>query len=89
MQNNVLIISFNLFSILATKTIECFVIGRYVKEREQFGAPLAAFQLTQQKLVRMLSDIQAMLLVGWRLCKLYDSGKMTSGHASMGKVDTS
>ncbi|XP_073140832.1 acyl-coenzyme A oxidase 4, peroxisomal [Henckelia pumila] len=58
---------------------------RYLKERKQFGAPLAAFQLNQQKLVQMLGNIQAMLLVGWRLCKLYDSGKMTPGHASMGK----
>ncbi|KAL3536531.1 hypothetical protein ACH5RR_004992 [Cinchona calisaya] len=58
---------------------------RYLKERKQFGAPLAAFQLNQQKLVQMLGNIQAMILVGWRLCKLYESGKMTPGHASMGK----
>lgn len=58
---------------------------RYLKERKQFGAPLAAFQINQQKLVQMLSNIQAMILVGWRLCKLYESGKMTPGHASMGK----
>lgn len=57
-----------------------------MKERKQFGAPLAAFQLTQQKLVCMLGNIQAMILVGWRLCKLYDSGKMTPGRVSLGKV---
>lgn len=57
-----------------------------MKERKQFGAPLAAFQLTQQKLVQMLGNIQAMILVGWRLCKLYDSGKMTPGRVSLGKV---
>ncbi|XP_078177986.1 acyl-coenzyme A oxidase 4, peroxisomal-like [Carex rostrata] len=62
---------------------------RYLKERKQFGAPLAAFQLNQEKLVRMLGNIQAMLLVGWRLCKLYESGKMTTGHASLGKAWTS
>jgi acyl-CoA oxidase len=62
---------------------------RYLKERKQFGAPLAAFQLNQEKLVRMLGNIQAMLLVGWRLCKLYESGKMTPGHASLGKAWTS
>ncbi|CAA6654749.1 unnamed protein product [Spirodela intermedia] len=54
--------------------------------RKQFGAPLAAFQINQEKLVRMLGNIQAMLLVGWRLCKLYESGKMTPGHASLGKA---
>ncbi|KAK4478467.1 hypothetical protein RD792_013942 [Penstemon davidsonii] len=58
---------------------------RYLKERKQFGAPLAAFQINQQKLVQMLGNIQAMVLVGWRLCKLYEGGKMTPGHASMGK----
>jgi len=60
--------------------------NRYLKERKQFGVPLAAFQLNQEKLVRMLGNIQSMLLVGWRLCKLYESGKMTPGHASLGKV---
>ncbi|KAJ6810635.1 acyl-coenzyme A oxidase 4, peroxisomal-like [Iris pallida] len=59
---------------------------RYLQERKQFSAPLAAFQLNQEKLVRMLGNIQAMLLVGWRLCKLYESGKMTPGQASMGKA---
>ncbi|XP_074264577.1 acyl-coenzyme A oxidase 4, peroxisomal-like [Silene latifolia] len=58
---------------------------RYLKERKQFGVPLAAFQLNQQKLVQMLGNVQAMLLIGWRLCKLYESGKMTAGHASLGK----
>ncbi|GAB2225386.1 hypothetical protein Drorol1_Dr00006178 [Drosera rotundifolia] len=58
---------------------------RYLKERKQFGVPLAAFQVNQLKLVQMLGNIQAMVLVGWRLCKLYDSGKMTPGHASLGK----
>lgn len=62
---------------------------RYLKERKQFGAPLAAFQLNQEKLVRMLGNIQGMLLVGWRLCKLYESGKMTPGQASLGKAWTS
>ncbi|KAE8099189.1 hypothetical protein FH972_017192 [Carpinus fangiana] len=58
---------------------------RYLKERKQFGAPLAAFQINQQKLVQMLGNIQAMVLVGWRLCKLYENGKMTPGQASLGK----
>ncbi|KAK7339896.1 hypothetical protein VNO77_20582 [Canavalia gladiata] len=58
---------------------------RYLKERKQFGAPLAAFQINQQKLVQMLSNVQAMILVGWRLCKLYESGKLTPGQSSLGK----
>ncbi|PWZ30633.1 hypothetical protein Zm00014a_033633 [Zea mays] len=59
---------------------------RYLKERKQFGVPLAAFQLNQEKLARMLGNVQSMVLVGWRLCKLYESGKMTPGHASLGKA---
>ncbi|KAF0904625.1 hypothetical protein E2562_035924 [Oryza meyeriana var. granulata] len=62
-------------------------ICRYLGERRQFGAPLAAFQLNQEKLVRMLGNIQAMWLLGWRLCKLHDSGgTMTAGQASLGKT---
>jgi hypothetical protein len=49
---------------------------RYLKERKQFGALLATFQLNQEKLVCMLGNIQAMLLVGWQLCKLYELDKM-------------
>lgn len=59
---------------------------RYLLERKQFGAPLAVFQLNQEKLIRMLGNIQAMSVLGWRLCKLHDTGKMTSGQASLGKV---
>ena len=62
------------------------VIVRYLKERKQFGAPLAAFQINQEKLSRMLGNLQAMVLMGWRLCKLYENGKMTAGQASLGKV---
>nr|UNO37370.1 acyl-coenzyme A oxidase [Fagopyrum esculentum] len=59
---------------------------RYLHERKQFGAPLAAFQINQQKLTEMLGNVQAMYLMGWRLCKLYEEGKMTAGHASLGKA---
>ena len=59
---------------------------RYLGERKQFGVPLAAFQLNQEKLVRMLGNIQAMWLLGWRLSKLHSSSKMTIGQASLGKV---
>ncbi|KAL7248563.1 hypothetical protein ACSBR2_003325 [Camellia fascicularis] len=59
---------------------------RYLKERKQFGAPLADFQLTQQKLVQMLGNIQAMILIGWRLCKMYEKGTITMGHVSLGKA---
>ena len=59
---------------------------RYTKERVQFGAPLAAFQATQEKLARMLGSVQAMALMAWRLSKLYEAGKMTHEHASLAKA---
>jgi hypothetical protein len=37
---------------------------KYLKERKQFRAPLATFQLNQEKPVCMLDNIHAMLLVG-------------------------
>ncbi|KAH9296840.1 hypothetical protein KI387_028522, partial [Taxus chinensis] len=59
---------------------------RYLQERKQFGASLNSFQINQEKLVRMLGNIQAMSLMGWRLCKLYESGKVTPGQASLAKA---
>ncbi|KAH0452688.1 hypothetical protein IEQ34_019987 [Dendrobium chrysotoxum] len=61
---------------------------RYLNERKQFGVPLASFQITQEKMVRMLGNIQAMFLLGWRLCKLYESEKITIGQASLAKAWT-
>jgi acyl-CoA oxidase len=62
------------------------ICHRYLLERKQFGAPLAALQINQEKLVRMLGNIQAMFLLGWRLCKIYEAGKMTPGQASLCKA---
>ena len=59
---------------------------RYLLERRQFGAPLAALQINQEKLVRMLGNVQAMFLMGYRLCQLYEKGSMTPGQASLAKV---
>ncbi|CAD7698284.1 unnamed protein product [Ostreobium quekettii] len=61
------------------------VCMRYVGQREQFGSPLAAFQLVQEKLSRMLANIQAMTLMTWRLSELCDSGRSTTGMASLVK----
>lgn len=50
--------------------------ARYVGEREQFGAPLGSFQLVQEKLTRMLGNIQGMFLMCWRLSKLYEEARI-------------
>lgn len=33
------------------------ITPRYLRERRQFGAPLASFQLMQEKLARMLGNV--------------------------------
>ena len=47
-------------------------------ERVQFGAALGSFQLVQEKLARMLANVQAMFLMCWRLSKLYEEVSKTS-----------
>lgn len=60
----------------------------YAKEREIFGRPEASFQLIQNKLANMLTEITNMQLMCFRLAKLFDEGKMTPGMASMAKMNT-
>ncbi|GMH37290.1 hypothetical protein BSKO_05163 [Bryopsis sp. KO-2023] len=59
---------------------------RYLKQRKQFGTPLVSFQLAQEKLVRMLGNIQGMFLMAWRLTKLHEAGSMSHGQASLVKA---
>jgi glutaryl-CoA dehydrogenase len=55
--------------------------------REQFGQPIAGYQLVQEKLARMLAEITSMRLLSWRLSKLADEGRMTAAMASMAKMN--
>jgi len=57
----------------------------YSKERQQFGKPLAAFQLTQKKLAEMLTEISKAQLLSLQLGKLNIEGKITPAQISMGK----
>jgi glutaryl-CoA dehydrogenase len=57
----------------------------YAKERQSFGKPLAARQLIQHKLARMLADVTAMQLLCLRLSQLLAAGQMTPGMASLSK----
>jgi len=59
----------------------------YVKEREQFGAPLASYQLVQSKLARMLAEVTTMQLLCLRLSQLAEAGQMTAGMASLAKMN--
>lgn len=54
----------------------CYQKARqYVKERTQFGHPIAANQIPQTKLADMLTDITQMQLLAWRLGRLKDEGR--------------
>jgi glutaryl-CoA dehydrogenase len=57
----------------------------YAMQRQQFGRPIAGFQMIQQKLVQMLAEVTSMQLLTWRLSKLQQEGKMTDGMASLAK----
>jgi glutaryl-CoA dehydrogenase len=57
----------------------------YTKEREQFGKPLASFQLTQRKLALMAIAVNNAQLVAWRLGALKDAGTLTPIQVSYGK----
>jgi glutaryl-CoA dehydrogenase len=56
-------------------------------QREQFGQPIAGYQLVQDKLARMLAEITSMRLLSWRLSKLADENRMTAAMASMAKMN--
>lgn len=58
---------------------------RYTMQREQFGKPLAGFQLTQKKLAEMITEITKAQLMVWRLGTLANEGKATPAQISMAK----
>ena len=59
----------------------------YSKKRQQFGRPIAGFQLIQDKLVRMLADLEYMKITTAHLSRLSESGKLTDGQASLAKMN--
>ena len=58
---------------------------RYAKERQQFGKPIAAFQLQQKKLAEMITEITKAQLMVYRLGQLKNEGKATTAQISMAK----
>lgn len=61
---------------------------RYTSSRIQFSAPLTSYQLTQEKLVRILGHIQSSLLLGWRIDQLRECGQHDTPQASLAKAWT-
>jgi len=59
----------------------------YAKTRIQFGKPIAAFQLTQRKLVEMLLEITKGTLLALHLGRMKDEGRLAPQHVSVGKLN--
>jgi len=59
---------------------------KYTLKRKQFGKPISSFQLIQNHLVEMLSNLTAMQTLVLRLSQLQDAGDLTDEHASLAKV---
>jgi glutaryl-CoA dehydrogenase len=58
---------------------------RYAQQRQQFGRPIAKFQLVQDLLFRMLANITTTQSLCLRLSQLQDEGQMRDEHASLAK----
>jgi len=59
----------------------------YAVNRVQFDKPIAGYQLTQEKLVNMLTEITKGQLLALHIGRLKDAGKCTPAHISMGKMN--
>ena len=66
--------------------MDCYETAlNYTREREQFGAPIASYQLVQEKLVTMLIEITRGQLLNYRLGRLMDEGKARYAQISLAK----
>ena len=59
---------------------------KYCQERLQFGKPIASFQLVQDLLARMISNITASQCLIVRQAQLFDEDKLTDAHAALAKA---
>ena len=60
----------------------------YALTRNQFGRPIARFQLIQDKLARMLADVIGMQMFCYRLGRLQAQGQATAAASSLAKLNT-
>ncbi|MGW4634420.1 acyl-CoA dehydrogenase family protein [Nocardia sp. NPDC004415] len=59
---------------------------RYAGEREQFGKPIAGYQLVQELLADIAVETEAARLLAWRAADLVDRGEPFGTAASMAKL---
>jgi glutaryl-CoA dehydrogenase len=60
---------------------------QYSQQRIQFNKPIGSFQLVQQKLVWMITEVTKAQLLCWRLGQLKDAGKARPQQISMAKMN--
>jgi glutaryl-CoA dehydrogenase len=60
---------------------------RHALRREQFGRPIAGFQLTQRKLVDMVVELQKGALLALQIGRAKDAGTLTPAQISLGKLN--
>lgn len=60
---------------------------KYAMDRLQFGRPLGGYQLTQEKLVNMLLEIQKGTLLALQLGRLKDAGRLRPEQISLAKLN--
>ena len=60
---------------------------RYAGTRVQFGKPIAAYQLTQRKLVDMLLELNKGTLLALHLGRMKDDGRLAPQQVSFGKLN--
>lgn len=72
------------------EAIACFEAAlAYAQQREQFGRKIGSFQLVQQKLVEMATEITKAQLLSLQLSRLLDAGQATPGMTAMAKANNS
>jgi glutaryl-CoA dehydrogenase len=67
---------------------DCYLTAlRYAGQRSQFGHPIAAFQLTQAKLVGMAVELSKAQLLALHLGRLKEAGALRPEQVSLGKLN--
>jgi glutaryl-CoA dehydrogenase len=59
----------------------------YSKRREQFGRPLASFQIVQDRLVKMLAEVTGMQLYCLQIGRLAERGQLSHTVAGLAKLN--
>jgi glutaryl-CoA dehydrogenase len=59
----------------------------YAGSRVQWGRPVAAFQLTQEKFANMVLELEKGMLLALHLGRMKDDGRLRPEHVSVGKLN--